>query len=278
MKKTSSLLLLGLSFLFVSPALAALSDTGFLANGKEVFRPLLADPREIQLALRLVTPVGRKNWGEVNAGDYFGLYRWALPWDNSYLQLSVAGGVFARFDLVSEQKDLQVIDFHANMPVDLRVGRWAFRLLPYHVSSHLGDDYIKRTGVTPEKYTFDSFRTLLSFDASDRLRLYGGYQYTMRNISTPLGRGMMQSGVEWTCPWSASGRRQWFAAVDLQNWQRVRWNPNLTTQLGVRFARSPESRQRLALFTEYGTGRLSFGQFYQRRESHWILGLRFEHL
>lgn len=265
-------------FLLAAPLQAtALSDNlGFFANGKEVFRPLLADPREVQLALRLVTPVGRKNWGEIAAGDYFGLYRWALPLKDSYLQLSAAGGVFARFDLVSEQKDLQVIDFTANMPLDLRVGKWAFRLLPYHVSSHLGDDYIKRTGVTTEKYTFDSFRVLASLDASAEWRIYGGYQYTMRNISTVYGRSMLQAGFEYLAPWSSNGHAQMFWANDFQSWERIGWNPIFNTQLGVRFAKTPDARQRLAVFTEYGAGHLSIGQFYRRKESHWVLGLRME--
>src|SRR5438309_7347020 len=81
------------------------AHTGLFAPAKEVFRPLLADPREIQMALRLVAPAGGENQGEADLGEYFGLYRWALPWQNAYLQWSIAGGVFARFDLVSVQKD-----------------------------------------------------------------------------------------------------------------------------------------------------------------------------
>ena len=89
------------------------AHTGLFAPAKEVFRPLLADPREIQMALRFVAPAGGENQGEADLGEYFGLYRWALPWQNAYLQWSIAGGVFARFDLVSVQKDFQVIDFFA---------------------------------------------------------------------------------------------------------------------------------------------------------------------
>lgn len=256
---------------------ASLSDdVGLFANGKEVFRPLLADPREIQLALRMVTPVGHKNLGEIAAGDYFGLYRWALPWQDSYIQWSVAGGIFARFDLVAKEKDLQVLDFSANMPVDMRIGRWSLRMLPYHQSSHLGDDYIKRTGTSGGKYTFDSYRTLVAFDPTSQWRLYAGHNYIMRNISVGHGRSMLQAGLEWTSHWLAKGHTQWFWANDFQSWQRNDWNPIFNTQLGFRLAKSPEARQRLAIFSEYGSGRLSYGQFYQVKESHWVLGLRLE--
>ena len=56
-----------------------LGHAGLFANPNEVFRPLLADPRELQMSLRLTTPVGHKNLGDIAVGDYFGLYRWCFP-------------------------------------------------------------------------------------------------------------------------------------------------------------------------------------------------------
>src|SRR6266849_964573 len=72
--------------------------TGLFTDAKEVFRPLIADPREIQLSLKAMQRVSHKLNGEAAIGDYFGLYRWALPPSDSYLQWSVAGGAFGRFD------------------------------------------------------------------------------------------------------------------------------------------------------------------------------------
>jgi len=250
--------------------------TGLFANAKEVFRPLLADPREIQLALRMVTPVGHKNLGEIAVGDYFGLYRWALPWKDSFLQWSVAGGVFSRFDLVALEKDNQVLDYSANMPVDLRIGKYSLRLMPFHISSHLGDDYIKRTGILPQKYTFDSFKTLLAVEPCHALRIYGGYNYIIRNESVARGRISVQGGAEWTSGWWAHGHAQLFWANDVQSWERNDWNPSLNSQVGVRIANHPGDAQALSFFTEYGAGHQAFGQLYQQKESHWVLGVRFE--
>ena len=55
---------------------------------------------------------------------------------------------WSRFDLVSTQKDLQVSDYNASMPLDLKKTAAGIDrgILPYHLRSHLGDDYIKRTG------------------------------------------------------------------------------------------------------------------------------------
>ena len=55
-----------------------------------------------------------------------------------------------------------------------------------------------------------------------------------------------------------------------------KWNPETNTQLGVRVSRDPQDKQTVSIFTEYGAGHMIFGQFFQREESHWVLGVRFE--
>ena len=209
-------------------------------------------------------------------GDYFGLYRWALPWPDSYVQWSVGGGVFARFDLVSVDKENEVVDYTATMPVDIRVGKWTTRLLPYHISSHLGDDYIKQTGLLPQKYSFDSFKQLFAYEPTGAWRLYAGYNYIIRFRDVDLGRYALQTGTEWRSGWWAGGHAQTFCAYDFQSWERVGWNPQITTQAGVRLAHDPMDKQAISLFTEYGAGHVSYGQFYQQKESHWVLGTKFE--
>jgi hypothetical protein len=252
------------------------ADAGLFANAKEVFQPLLADPRELQLGLRLVTPVSGTNQGEIQAGEYFGLYRWVLPWEDSYLQWSAGGGVFSRFNMVTEQKDNEVLDYSANMPLDIRVGKWSARVMPYHISSHLGDDYIKRTGILPQKTAYDTLKNLLAYDPWQSLRVYGGFSYIIRNLGFAPGRMAVQGGTEWSSRWWGGGHAQMYWANDVQSWERTAWNPTVNTQLGVRIARRPDDKQKLDLYTEYGAGHMAYGQFYQREESHWDLGIRFE--
>src|SRR4029077_10554992 len=113
-------------------------------------------------------------------GDYLGLYRWALPWEAAYLQISIGGGTFGRFDLAGTSNSMESVDFFANIPIDLRFGKWSVRLMPYHTSSHLGDDFLKDTGQTTTKHSWDNMRSLLSYDLCSHLRLYGGYTYAFQ--------------------------------------------------------------------------------------------------
>jgi len=100
--------------------------------------------------------------------------------------------------LVSEQKDFQVIDFSANMPIDVRIRQWSMRVMPYHISSHLGDDYIKRNGVTPQKYTFDSFKWLGPMSHGTGCDFTAASTSIIRSEYTDLGRYAVQNGFEWT--------------------------------------------------------------------------------
>lgn len=271
--------LAAVGFLFSMPLRAQEGprETGFFTDPKELFPPLMADPREVQLGFRLLTPVGGQNFGEIAAGDYVGLYRWALPWQDAYIQWSIAGGMFSRFELVTTQKGNEVLDYTANMPVDMRVGRWVLRMLPYHMSSHLGDDYIKRTGITTDKFSFDSYKTLVAFNPNDFVRLYAGYNFIMRNREERRGRHAVQAGAEWKSRWRWRQHAQLYSATDFQSWKRTGWNPNVVTQLGVRLSRSPQAHHAICVYGEYAAGRRMNGQFFDQKESHWVAGFRFEH-
>jgi len=254
--------------------IAHADDYGFLDLRHRAFRSLMADPRELQLSLRAILPVSHKLFGEVAAGDYYSLYTAPLNNSGAFFQWGMGGGIWSRFDLVSEQKDLQVTDYNASMPVDFHVGRWSTRILPFHLSSHLGDDYIKRTGVVPEKYSFDAIKLLQAFEPTPQWRLYGGYLYTIRWGHTDLGRHALQSGLEWTSlPWD-HGSIETFWAADLQNWERVHWNPELHTQLGLRFRHDPDSHQTFSMYLEFATGHREQGQFFDQQETHWGLGIK----
>lgn len=250
-------------------------DVGFLPGAHDLFPSLMADPRELQFAARAVLPVDHKLLGEAAMGDYLGLYRWALPFPGQYLQVSVGGGAFGLFDLASTTNDMQVVDFYANLPVDWRKGKWSVRFMPYHTSSHLGDDYLKATDQTTVKHSWDNLLGLVAYEPWNRLRLYGGYTYVMRTLPEGLQRNALQAGFEWHSAWWAHGRLRGYWANDFQSWQRTQWNPQYNSQWGIKLNRSAGDPRGISVFVEFGTGHQPQGQFYLNKETHWVLGLKF---
>ena len=255
------------------------SRTGYLPDAHEIFHPIQADLREPQTALRLALQVSHKLNGEVDLGDYKGLYRWHLPWEGGYFQVNAGGGIFARFDLVSDRKDLQVVDFSGNMAFDTRVNKkWSVRVVPYHVSSHLGDDYLVDKSTTSEKHSYDNVREIVSFTPNDQWRFYGGHTYIFRTLHTELGREAVQGGIEWTSPWWIHRHAQLIWANDIQSWERTHWNPTFNSQLGLKTVYDPAEGRSITWFFEFFAGHNPAGQFLQNQETRWTFGFKFNFL
>jgi hypothetical protein len=257
------------------PILAAeASDAGWFPPAHDVFKPLIADPRELQFAVRLVMPVGHKNKGEAAVGDYFGVYRVNMSGTDNLFQVSVGGGAFGRFDLSSQSNELLVADYNANLPFDFRFTQWSFRFMPYHTSSHLGDDYLNKTGGTTSKHTWDHLKWLGSYDWTSMLRLYGGYTFVFRTLPKD-DRSALQGGTELTSRWSSKYHCRSYWANDLQVWQRTEWAPTYSSQAGITFSKSAQERRGMSVFVEFMTGPQPYGQFYENKETRWNLGVRF---
>jgi len=252
----------------------ATAHAEWFPSAHELFRPLRADPRELQYTLRAVMPVSRRTVGEAAMGDYFGLHRWNLGEERAF-QWSVGGGAFGRFNLAEKTNDMQTVDFYGNMPFDYRAGPWSTRFMIYHTSSHLGDDFLRQTGGTAEKHSWDNIKWLFSYDWAPLLRLYGGYNYVFRTLPGGIGRHAFQAGFEMQSQWMRGGHIQYYWANDFQTWERSGWNPMFNSQLGLTVANKPGDSRAMSFFLEFGAGRMPQGQLYLQKETRGTLGIQF---
>src|SRR3954470_9739508 len=95
----------------------------------DVFCPLLADPkgqRSFVSYLHETNDQGDMNVGSVGISDVFGLLRVGGPKPGDGLQMSLAGSVFAQFDLDSSSYDLVNADYIIGLPITFR--RQAFSM------------------------------------------------------------------------------------------------------------------------------------------------------
>lgn len=268
--------------IFAIPVLAegqALYISGLAPAPEELFAPLLADPRELHFALRLAFPQKDGAAAEVAIGHYYGIYRWALANSRGAMQVNIGGGIFPRFNF-SNNRDLQVIDFYGNIPFDIRVGKLAGRFMFYHCSSHLGDDYIRASGLTsgqiPAQNSWNSLRSLLSYDFSPALRLYGGYTYHLLVYPPEQNKQAFQSGFEITSDFFNNGYAKAYWANDIQWWERTDMKTQLNSQIGIKIGRKSKNGRAISYFLEYTTGPEYYGQFFQREETRVGLGAKFE--
>jgi len=271
------ILILVFSAVLAAPALAEVRKpftTGMAPRPDELFAPLLGDPRELHFALRLAFLHENANSAEVAVGHYYGIYRWALPNAAGAMQLNLGGGIFPRFN-ISENRDLQVIDFYGNLPLDVRIGKWSGRFMLYHVSSHLGDDYIRTSGLIAESNSWNSFRSLLSYNANSGLRLYGGYTYNLLVKPAEQKLKAYQSGFEVRFNIFNKSNAQAYWANDFQWWERTQYKPQFNSQLGIKTGLKPKDGRGIYYFLEYTTGPGYYGQFFALEETRVTLGLHF---
>ena len=111
----------------------------------DVFRPLLADPKQPQFfaswqTTRVRTNQTSANIGSVGFGENFGFYT-RRNGCNGW-QVGVLAGVFAQFNLDAPSKDLINAGYVVGVPFSWRSGGWSTRVRLYHQSSHIGDEFL----------------------------------------------------------------------------------------------------------------------------------------
>jgi hypothetical protein len=254
------------------PSLAAYQTQSFPA-AHELFPPLQADPSELQFGFQFGFPVSHDGIAQIDAGDYLGIYRWALG-NVGALQLNVGGAVNSRFD-ATPSHNLQVVDYYGNVPLDLRIGSFSARSMFYHDSSHLGDDYLRENHMEDANSSWNALREILSLQACKALRLYGGYTWAVDTKPAWSGRQAVQGGAEIYFNTAEHGFWHPYWANDLQAWQRSNWDATWVSQLGFKTGDSFSKGRGISYFIQYKAGPRSEGQFYPNKETIWGAGLKF---
>lgn len=257
--------------------------------GESAFSPLLAAPREVDLRGSLVfadrdAPPGTDFRGtnleaEVVLGHRIGVLRFQREAaGRPEVTLGFEVGVFTRFALEEVERDLVEADFRVGAPLALRSGPWAARLTLRHVSSHLGDDFVRRFGdaIPRRQVTADGFELLAARRLPADLRLYGGAEWNFhRNPGVERVAG--RAGLEWDpAPGpeaAADGFRAWpFAAVAVRVTD-VTAGPAATGAAGAALRIEGVT---LRLEARGHTGPSPMGQLQGRDERFLGVGLRVE--
>lgn len=240
----------------------------------EVFHRLLADPRQTQTSARYYR-LGGRDMGDVALGNMWGLLRWTPEGADWRAQWNIEGMAYSRFHVTGGINEFETVDFFLNLPVEARRGRLSGRAMLYHESSHLGDDYIRRTGDQGFRYSVEGLKLAGSWDAHRFLRLYGGPSFLVHAV--PRQRSAtLQWGFELRSP-DFLRKEPFYAylAQDFQSKSQVGWNVDSNTQLGVRMAFRRAIRS-LRVHLDYFDGHSPFGQYFRRREHYLSLGLSFD--
>ena len=244
----------------------------WLPEGPPAFRPFIADPHQVTagVAWRFNDQKLGKNLIPVSYGTFVPLFRWIDIWPmRGDLQFEIEGALWAIFDPLHDSSPLIDADYYIGFPLTYLFGNWAFRLRGYHISTHIGDEFLldhhhfKR--LNPSIEVFDFY---VSNQFTRDIRLYGGVGWlACQDDSYRVGRFYCQLGAE--IRFSKLGYRDYcnrlygepFFAMDFYYQTHFKNHINSNYALGYEWGKVSGNRHRLRIFLEYHDGYALEGQF-----------------
>ncbi len=243
----------------------------------DVFRPLLADPKQPQFfasyqRLRIRNVDTTLDAAFVGFGEYFGL--WGLRRAGcDGIQVGLAGGVFAQFNLDAPSSDLINADYVAGLPISMRRGIWSARLRIYHQSSHVGDEFLLgNPGFERLNLSFEEIELIGSVERR-WWRLYAGGGVLVNKEPSSIDPGRLQWGVElrgpaFSSPFSGPTlgdvRLTPLLGADFKVFEDLDWTPNTSVAGGLEWS-GARSARRLRLLVTYLRGYNPYGQFFDQK-------------
>ena len=173
----------------------------WLPEDPVLFRPFLADPRQITYSAgwRFNDNILAKNVIDVSFGDTCAIYRWfdVWPWGGD-LQIELEGALWAVFDPLHESSPLIDADYYVGIPLTYAIDNWQFRLRGYHISTHMGDEYlIDHPGFDRRNPSAEYLDFAFSCDFTDEIRYFGGVGVIVaQDKSFKTGRFYLEGGAE----------------------------------------------------------------------------------
>ena len=180
----------------------------WLPEGPPLFRPFVADPREVSYSVgwRFDDQALEKNVIDVSFGDSLPIYQWwnVWPWGGQ-MRVELEGSLWAVFSPCQDSSPLVNADYYCAIPITYLCDLWSFRLRIYHISSHMGDEFLinhwhKRWhGEECERFnpSAEYVDFFASYDITDDIRLYAGLGYVLHmDESFKIGRFYAEAGAE----------------------------------------------------------------------------------
>ncbi|MCB1081156.1 MAG: DUF1207 domain-containing protein [Chlamydiia bacterium] len=251
-----------------------------------LFAPMVANPRETiySAAYHIGDHIMGTKSIAVSLGDDFPIFRWrnVFPWRGD-LQIDIQAGIWSVFKMGvhynGEISELINTDYLVGFPLSYAVDKWAFRLRVYHVSSHLGDEYlVHNPGVERVNPSMEAIDFFISYQVNSALRLYVGPGWVFHSDKTyPITPPLY---VEWGGEVRLLGYKSFyhklygtaFLAIYIRNWQVNHWNLDGTYMAGYEWSKLQGVGRKMRLFVDYHRG-YSEGQFFKDRTSYTGFGL-----
>lgn len=252
----------------------------WLPQSTILFPTQIANPRQICFSggLRFRDKVAGHIATEVTFGDQFPMYRWA-NFKGGDLQLELEGGVYGIFDMREQTFPLINTDYYAGIPLTFAKGPWSYRLRLYHISCHVGDEFLEKHHHFDRKNkSFEAVDVSADYQFYPNFRVYGVLGSVIHSDKEmSMKYGYVEYGFEVRGPRKDFEQLfgQPFLAVHLQNWQENNFAVDSTYALGYEWGKIHGIGRKVRMFLEYHNGFSPDGQFSRIRTNFFSIRLAY---
>lgn len=228
--------------------------------------PYLADPHEPRISLVIKNRIDEGYFADATLGGRVGLLRFGTGQSRNATgwQWDLEGAVMTRMNL-EESEDVESMDYRFGTTISMREDRWSAKFGYFHISSHVGDEYLIRNPTFERvNYVTESLIAALSYDASESFRLYGETALAVK-ASGGAKAWQFQTGVEWVPPVAVAKRGGPFTALNINIREAVGFEPAFTLQSGWQWT-GPESGRRFRAGLHYHNGFTPQYSFFRDEE------------
>lgn len=177
-------------------------------------------------------------------------------------EIELEGAALLRLDW-ERHRNLAATDYRAGVPIVYGTRRWQLKTGYYHVSSHLGDNYLMDRFRPRKHYSRDAIMLGLSVRPTDDVRLYAELDYAF-HCGLTAEPWEIQFGAEYTPAFNVNGSN-WnirpFLASHGHLYEERDFGGYWATQTGIQW-RSP-TNSLLRIGAEYFMGGDDLYQFHQ---------------
>ncbi|MEM9022472.1 MAG: DUF1207 domain-containing protein [Bacteroidota bacterium] len=261
------------------PVMAVAQETPvektFLHSGN-YFEPIFLDPTESQIFGSFVLDPddnGSRNRYLIPFSISLnkGLYQWAQGPDHGWeLRMELATFTVFEWAFLEEewQRNLISTDYKGGLIINHRRGPHAFRLRMWHISSHLGDDYLIRNNITdfsPDPINYEQMDLTWAYE-QPYWRSYVGIGSVVRP-TTIRERLSMQAGGYYRSLPDSTKLIGYTAGLDVKLFAQNDYTPGWKLGAGLVFGQ--HTRHPIRVIGEYYNGHLPYSIF-ERTKLQWI--------
>lgn len=254
----------------------------FMPSAPTLFPQFIADPRAVDLSAgwRFNDQIFAENMIDVSYGQWFPVWRWFDVFScGDAMQFELEGALWAIFDPLHESSPLVNADYYIGFPLTYKCGRWSWKLRGYHISSHLGDEFLLEhpqfVRRNPSAQYVDMF---VAYELLKDSRIYFGYGRIFQVDSTfQVKRNYFEWGAEVYlpflnyCGWKYCVEGRPFFAMHMRNLEEDNYRQDGTYALGYEFHKLTGLEGKLRAFVEYHKGASLEGQFAIEHTDYWAI-------